>query len=259
MFVLISVSFHFIINGMSFSFMLSASDKIDVSKKSQIFDVRHLEDILNTAHVCTDGGRLQFISDVLPSTGLFHQNILRCTKCLEETPMTNFPIVQPLESEQQEPNKLLTLAAATTCVGYRAIKGIMSMLALPIQSERTFLHQLHKHYDGLHHFAQQHFKKMINDIKIRSKKEQKIMNTTVSIDGTWKRRGHVSNFGIVYIIDVQSGLCIDYEVMSLLCELCNTKKKNCPKLNLLSGIKNINHFVIKIIMEHLNQWKKLAP
>ncbi|CAF3980500.1 unnamed protein product [Rotaria sp. Silwood1] len=100
----------------------------------------------------------------------------------------------------------------------------MATLSLSIQSERTFLRQLHKYYDGLHNFTQQHFKTLINNIKSKNNNRQNIMNITVSIDGTWKRRGHVSNYGIVYIIDVQSGLCIDYEVMSLLCEVCNFKK-----------------------------------
>ena len=185
--------------------------------------MKHLQNVLDIAHVC-DGGRLQLIPNALPSIGLFHQNVLRCTKCFNETPLTNFQVIQPIEAEQQEPNKRLSLGVATTGVGYRAIKAIMATLSLSIQSERTFLRQLHKYYDGLHNFAQQHFKTIIKNIKSRNNNRQNIMNITVSIDGTWKRRGHVSNYGIVYIIDVQSGLCIDYEVMSLLCEACNFKK-----------------------------------
>ncbi|CAF3046181.1 unnamed protein product [Rotaria sp. Silwood2] len=166
--------------------------------------MKHLQDVLDKAHVC-DGGRLQLIPNALPSIGLFHQNVLRCTKCFNETLLTNFQVIQPMKAEQQEPNKRLALAVATTGVGYRATKAIM-------------------YYDGLHNFAQQHFKTVINDIKSRKNDRQNIMNITVSITGTWKRRGHVSNYGIVYIIDVQSGLCIDYEVMALLCETCNFKK-----------------------------------
>ncbi|CAF3041448.1 unnamed protein product, partial [Rotaria sp. Silwood2] len=202
-----------------------------------MFDVQHLQEILNKAHVCFDEGRLEFIPDVSPSIGLFHQNVLRCTKCLKETPMSNFPIVHPIESEQQEPNKRLILAAATTVVGYRTTKAIMSSLCLSIQSERTFLYQLHKHYDSLHDYAQEHFKKIINKIKYRSNNTQEIMDITVSIDGTWKRRGHISNFGIVFVIDVQSGMCIDYEVMSLLCEACVMKKAKLSKTQFIKWYK----------------------
>ncbi|CAF3874123.1 unnamed protein product, partial [Rotaria sp. Silwood1] len=92
-------------------------DRLNIS---QIFDINHLQDVLNAAHVCYRGGRLEFISDVAPSTGLFHQNVLRCTKCGIETPLTNFRIIHPIESTQQEPNQRLILACGTTGVGYRA-------------------------------------------------------------------------------------------------------------------------------------------
>ncbi|CAF4228236.1 unnamed protein product [Rotaria sordida] len=128
---------------------LNISEKGNTSITSQIFDINHFQDILNTAHVCYGGGRLEFVPDVLPCSGLFHHNILRCTKCGNETPLTNFPVIHPIKTTQQEPNKRLTLAAATTGVGYRATKSIMSTLSLSIQSERTFLKQLHKFYDDM--------------------------------------------------------------------------------------------------------------
>ncbi|CAF3311856.1 unnamed protein product, partial [Rotaria sp. Silwood2] len=206
------------------------SKKGNTSITSQIFDINHFQDILNTAHVCYRGGRLEFVPDVLPCSGLFQHNILRCTKCGNETPLTNFPVIHPIKTTQQEPNKRLTLAAATTGVGYRATKSIMSTLSLSIQSERTFLKQLHKFYDDMYCYAQQHFTSIIDKIKRRSKQE-KIIDITVSIDGTWKRRGHVSNYGLVFVIDVHSGLCIDFEVMSLFCEACTRKR------SILSGTK----------------------
>jgi hypothetical protein len=213
--------------------MFSISEQCDTSNTSQIFDIQHLQDILNKAHVCNHGGRLEFVPDALPYTGLFHQNVLRCTKCGKQTPMTNFPIIHPIESKQQEPNKRLTLAVATTGVGYRAARAIMSTLSLSIQSERTFLNQLHKFYDDIYGFAQQHFKTIIDKIKSRSRKQEKIIDIIVSIDGTWKRRGHVSNYGIVFVIDVQSGLCIDFEVMSLYCEACTRKRSRLSEAKFL--------------------------
>ncbi|CAF4884596.1 unnamed protein product [Rotaria sp. Silwood1] len=197
------------------------------ARTSQIFDIQHFQQILNDAHVCSDGGRLEFIPDVSPPVGLFHQNIFRCTKCLKETSITNFPPIHPIESKQQEPNKRLCIAAATTGIGYDATNAIMSSLCLSITAKTAFLQQLHKQYDALNDFAQKHFQTIIDDIKFKNNKQDKIIDITVSLDGTWKRRGHISNYGIVFLIDVQSGYCIDYEVMSLYCEVCQMKK---PKL-----------------------------
>ncbi|CAF3872924.1 unnamed protein product [Rotaria sordida] len=142
---------------------LNISEKGNTSITSQIFDINHFQDILNTAHVCYGGGRLEFVPDVLPCSGLFHHNILRCTKCGNETPLTNFPVIHPIKTTQQEPNKRLTLAAATTGVGYRATKSIMSTLSLSIQSERTFLKQLHKFYDDISLINGLRYKHMVCD------------------------------------------------------------------------------------------------
>jgi hypothetical protein len=207
-----------------FDFIFSAYEESVSARTSQIFDIQHFQKILNNAHVCSDGGRLEFISDVSPPVGLFHQNIFRCTKCLKETSITNFPPIHPIESKQQEPNKRLCIAAATTGIGYDATNAVMSSLCLSITTEKAFLQQLHKQYDALNDFAQTHFQTIINDIKFKSNKQDKIIDITVSLDGTWKRRGHISNYGIVFLIDVQSGYCIDYEVMCLYCEVCNMKK-----------------------------------
>ncbi|CAF2715562.1 unnamed protein product [Rotaria sp. Silwood2] len=100
----------------------------------------------------------------------------------------------------------------------------MSSLYLSITSKKAFLQQLHRHYDSLHDFAKTHFQKIIDDIKDKNNQNNEILNITVSLDGTWNRRGHISNYGIVFLIDVHTGYCIDYEVMSLNCEACNMRK-----------------------------------
>ncbi|CAF1158109.1 unnamed protein product [Rotaria sordida] len=183
---------------------------------------------MNSAHVCSKG-RLQFIPDVSSPVGLFHQNVLRCSKCLKETLLTNFPPIQPIESEQQEPNKCLSIAAAANGIRYTATKWIFSSLGLSITTQTAFLRQLHKNYDALHDFAKKNMQLIIDDIKHKNNKKDEIMDITISLDGTWKTRGHTSKYGVVFIIDVQSGYCIDYEVLSLNCEVCNLKKTKLKK------------------------------
>ena len=200
-----------------------------VAKTSQIFDVQHLQQVLADAHVCLDGGRLNFVPDTSPPTGLFHQNVLKCTKCGRETPVTNFPVIYPVESEQQEPNKRLVIGAATTGIGFKATRGILSTLGLSITSENTFLKHLHTCYDALYDFVVNDFKVITDNIKYNKNQQQEIMDVTISLDGTWKRRGYISNYGVVFIIHADSGMCIDFEVLSLLCEACNVRKKKLSK------------------------------
>ncbi|KAK3759180.1 hypothetical protein RRG08_028140 [Elysia crispata] len=47
--------------------------------------------------------------------------------------------------------------------------------------------------------------------------------TAVSYDGTWQKRGHTSKHGLGVVIEVTTGLAVDYHVMSSFCQPCSTK------------------------------------
>ena len=47
---------------------------------------------------------------------------------------------------------------------------------------------------------------------------------TVSFDGSWHKRGHTSMYGFASVIDVLTGLVVDYVVLSKYCHACSTKK-----------------------------------
>ncbi|GFW05073.1 uncharacterized protein TNCV_598671 [Trichonephila clavipes] len=49
---------------------------------------------------------------------------------------------------------------------------------------------------------------------------KKIIDVSVSYDGTWQKRGHTSNIGLGIIIDILSGLVLDFEVLSKYCHNC---------------------------------------
>ncbi|XP_033609282.1 uncharacterized protein LOC117282699 [Cryptotermes secundus] len=50
--------------------------------------------------------------------------------------------------------------------------------------------------------------------------EDDIIDITVSYDGTWQKRVFSSLYGIGAVIDVLTGLVIDFEVMSKYCDIC---------------------------------------
>ena len=47
---------------------------------------------------------------------------------------------------------------------------------------------------------------------------------TVSFDGSWHKRGHTSMYGVAAVIDVLTGLVVDYVVLSKYCHACSMKK-----------------------------------
>lgn len=51
-----------------------------------------------------------------------------------------------------------------------------------------------------------------------------VKDITVSFDGTWQKRGFTAKHGVGTCIDVQTGLVIDYQVMTKHCQACALKK-----------------------------------
>lgn len=54
---------------------------------------------------------------------------------------------------------------------------------------------------------------------LASPDENGILDISVSYDGSWQKRGHLSNHGVGCVIDSVTGLVIDYEAMSLYCQV----------------------------------------
>ncbi|GFU35448.1 uncharacterized protein TNCV_3641341 [Trichonephila clavipes] len=54
----------------------------------------------------------------------------------------------------------------------------------------------------------------------KNSNSMEIIHVSVSYDGTWQKRGHTSNLGLGIIIDVLSGLVLDFEVLSKYCQNC---------------------------------------
>ena len=47
-----------------------------------------------------------------------------------------------------------------------------------------------------------------------------VANVAVTVDGTWQKRGHASKIGVVFDLSVDTGEVLDYELKSLVCNLC---------------------------------------
>ena len=55
-----------------------------------------------------------------------------------------------------------------------------------------------------------------------------IVDIDCSFDGTWQKRGFTSLYGVGVVMDVLTGLVVDYEVLSLYCHTCVVNKARKP-------------------------------
>jgi len=76
---------------------------------------------------------------------------------------------------------------------------------------------------------------LMNDAALRLRKlkhpdptSSDIANIAVSVDGTWQRRGYTSKIGIVFVIALETGEVVDYEIKCLYCQQCATQKCKLP-------------------------------
>ncbi|CAN7944596.1 unnamed protein product, partial [Ixodes hexagonus] len=52
-----------------------------------------------------------------------------------------------------------------------------------------------------------------------------LLDVCVSYDGTWQKRGHTSHFGVGAVIELETGLVLDFSVQSNYCHGCNLGPK----------------------------------
>ncbi|GBM60324.1 hypothetical protein AVEN_108111-1 [Araneus ventricosus] len=91
------------------------------------------------------------------------------------------------------------------------------------------------------------FKKQVLDLSrdvVRGKyidcdsslENEEVIDVCVSYDGTWGKRGHTSLHGIGIVIDILTGLVIDFEVLSKYCHDCVNSEgmlcKNTPEFRI---------------------------
>lgn len=50
-----------------------------------------------------------------------------------------------------------------------------------------------------------------------------VRDKTVTCDGSWSKRGFVAKFCVVPVIHFDTGLVVDYEVLSKYCKICVKK------------------------------------
>ncbi|XP_033110944.1 uncharacterized protein LOC117112009 [Anneissia japonica] len=71
--------------------------------------------------------------------------------------------------------------------------------------------------------AAQHVRS-VYEVKFPELKDQRIIDVAVTYDGTWHRRGRTSHYGVSVVIDLMTGLAIDFELLSNFCHCCTLAK-----------------------------------
>ncbi|KAG8179531.1 hypothetical protein JTE90_025758 [Oedothorax gibbosus] len=125
--------------------------------------------------------------------------------------------------------------------GQAALDTFAMILGLPTMDPKTFAN--HMDYLALQYnsvkedvlsksrdIVRQHYA----DICSGCTSSEDIINISVSYDGTWQKRGHTSLYGIGIVIEVLTGLVVDYEILTI-----SDFNLGCKKsMEIISSAKN---------------------
>ena len=82
-----------------------------------------------------------------------------------------------------------------------------------------------------------------------------ILDIAVSYDGTWQKRGHSSHNGAAVVIEILTGLPVDYQVLSNFCHQCLKAPKK-KTIYMLNGKQSMQQNVARIMRAPQTPWSK---
>lgn len=137
------------------------------------------------------------------------------------------------EKGKVELNERFASAVSAAGVGYQGANTFSMFMNMPIMSHTSFIKNCHSTFQRVEHVLEDSLaraRQKVRDI-YRSKDPSigvdDIIDICVSFDGSWKKRGFKSLFSFAAVIEVQTGLVIDFVVLSKFCTQCNQIEASC--------------------------------
>ena len=120
-------------------------------------------------------------------------------------------------------NSVMTMLAQELGKGHAALQKIEKVLGINCMHHSTYKVHQKKVQQACHSMSDQNLLTAANIIRSLYKDlddDEDIMNT-VSFDGTWHKRGFTSHYRVGVAVEIQTGLVVDYEVLSNYCQRCS--------------------------------------
>ncbi|XP_076451528.1 uncharacterized protein LOC143287427 [Babylonia areolata] len=125
-------------------------------------------------------------------------------------------------------NHRLVAAASATGIGYTQLCRFFGMVNMPRpMHQKTWLHYQKKYSEGASRAASTHLQDAAHHVReayaemgLGQPSDDGCLDISVSFDGSWHRRGRTSHNGIATVIEIFSGLILDYAVLSNYCQAC---------------------------------------
>ena len=208
---------------------LSPLTSQDDSRKANAFiliDTGILFEFLSTHFSCEECQQYTLSCELSTEQCGFSHNIdLECTNCKEYK--TNFK-TSGFSSEgeichkHKEVNMRMIAFTRSIGKGYNTLQNFSLYMNSPSPMTYTSYRSAYKKlHQATREVAVESMKTAAEKVRSNPNDEtSKPKEYSVSMDGTWQKRVHASHHGVVTAISVDTGKCLDVEVLSKICEGC---------------------------------------
>ena len=123
-------------------------------------------------------------------------------------------------------NRRVVAAMLSMGKGYAGLRKLCQMLDMPCLTESSFQQQQRSVIDAVQTASSDILARAVSIVREvycgldPSLSDSDVIDIPVSYDGSWMTRGHTSNIGIGAVVDLLTGLVVDFAVMSRYCHGC---------------------------------------
>ena len=198
----------------------------------KIQDASVLSKGLENAAICAvcKKGKLLLLQNDKHRAGLAEELSFQCNSCKHET---IFSTSAKISSGSFEVNRRSVLAAQAW--GQAGLSHFCGLMDLPPPVSKKAYNDHMKQIEsqatknaekGMTEAAERLRQFLAKECPWKLHKDEQgnlIGDVSVTVDGTWQKRGHSSKIGVVFVISVDTGEVLDYEVKSLVCFECRSR------------------------------------
>ena len=211
----------------------------DIERKSYpvyvFFDTSIFIALINSIAKCEKcGSNVETIHNIDCKRGFCHFFTISCTveKCMwYKTISTSNEIENNSKGRNAyEVNLRSIISFREIGKGLAALETFAGFMNMPPPMNKTAFNDslkiLHQAYQSQSQVSMQSAATEIRKVHLEEEfTENSVVDIAISADGSWQRRGYSSLNGLVTVISVGSGQCIDVDVMTKICKSCEAMEK----------------------------------
>lgn len=162
---------------------------------------------------------LQLRVDSSRSKGLALCCLIHCSTCNKEVSRTMSS--SKIDSFTYDVNRRFVAGMLNAGLGHGGADKFCYVAGLSNMSQPSFNEHTNAIFDASKKFSSAQKEKAIQKVReVHGVTGSETLDLAVSFDGSWQKRGHTSKHGIGAVIEQETGLVIDYHVLSSYCQVC---------------------------------------